>query len=302
MFKQFLNPLNLPVLLLYLSGRLIVLLPLDTALFFGRVLGYLYYLISHQRRKIVLTNLTACFPELTIKQCTELAKKNFKSLGMMVIETLFAWWAADNKFHGRYHAIGAENLDLALQSGKGVLLLSPHFHSIDLGGRILFMMTGKKTDAMYRRYKNQCLENLVNQARSKYLALGIDKKNIKGVLVNLAHNHLITYLPDQNFDYGYIFVPFFNIPAATTTAITRLTKISGAAVVLSSFARYLENNQYRYKLTFAKPLSNFPSGDNYHDLVKVNQLIEQLVREHPEQYLWTHRRFKTRPEGEPSFY
>lgn len=302
MFKQFLNPLNLPVLLLYLSGKLIVLLPLDVALFFGRGIGYLYYLISKKRRKIVLTNLAACFPELTSAQRTTLAKNNFKSLGMMVIETLFAWWAADSKFRGRYQIEGEENLDSALQREKGVLLLSPHFHSIDLGGRILFIGTGTRTDAMYRKYKNKCLEDLINRARSKYLNLGIDKKNIKGVLVSLARNHLITYLPDQNFDYGYIFVPFFNIPAATTTAITRLTKISGAAVVLSSFARYLENNQYRYKLTFAEPLGNFPSGDNYHDLVKVNQLIEQLVRQYPEQYLWTHRRFKTRPEGEPSFY
>lgn len=274
-------------------------LPYRWQLIIGQQLGRLTYILAKRRRHIAGVNLKLCFPELDDTQRHNLLCQHFESLGMGLLEMLCAWWLPDATLKPLGHLEGLEHLYAALERGKGVILLSAHFTSLELGSRYLLMHT--VIHATYRPHENPLIEHFVKKSRESYAEKAIPRDAVREMLRSLKQNKPLWIATDQNFGHKYsVFTHFFGIPAATNTAVLRLAQISGASVV-PFFTQRLNNHQ-GYKVILQPALEYFPSGDNVQDTLRMNQLIEAQIRQAPEQYLWVHRRFKDRLEGEKNFY
>ena len=274
-------------------------LPYSWQIGIGYALGKLLYHLTRYRKHIARVNLALCFPELTESERELLLKQHFTSLGIGLMEIAMAWWMPDNRLKSLVQIEGLENLYQALDNKKGVILLSGHFTTLEIGGRLLSLYT--QFHVMYREHKNPVIESVMRGARVSNCGNVIDRRDLRGMLRALKQNHPIWYAPDQDHGIRHgIFVPFFGTPAATTTATARIAEKSGAAVVPFFQARLPRGRGYQ--LTLSPALENYPSGDMDADIRRVNTLFEQRIRENPSQYIWVHRRFKTRPAGETSLY
>ncbi|MCK5383287.1 MAG: LpxL/LpxP family Kdo(2)-lipid IV(A) lauroyl/palmitoleoyl acyltransferase [Gammaproteobacteria bacterium] len=274
-------------------------LPYAWQLVIGRQLGKLFCRLSPGRRHIAETNLSLCFPELDTSAREKMLQEQFASLGIGVLEMAMSWWGTDRQLRKLARLEGLEHLHRALDRGKGVILLSGHFTTLEIGGRLLSMVA--PFHVMYRSHKNVAFENMLKTARTRHFKKAIPRGDLRGMLKSLRDNVPVWYAPDQ--DYGReqsIFVPFFGISTASVTGTSRLARISQAAVV-PFFQTRLPGAQ-GYQLTLYPALENFPGESVEADTRRINALIEARVREQPEQYLWVHRRFKTRPEGEAGVY
>lgn len=278
---------------------LCVKLPYRFQIQLGRCLGRIALPFSSRRRKITEINLRACFPALTEAELQALVKRSFESAGIAIFEFGMGWWMPRARIQQLVQFEGKEHLENALSQGKGALIIVAHFMTIEIGGRALSEHISY--DAVYRKHKNPLVDWLMHKARETRLKKAIARNDVRGFLKSFKENRPVLYLPDQ--DYGAkhsIFVPFFNIPAATITATTRIVKMSKAPVL--PYFVYRRADGKGYVATLHPPLENFPTDDEYEDARRINSLIEQAILKSPEQYLWQHRRFKTRPHGEPSFY
>ncbi len=278
---------------------LIAQLPYRAQLELGNILGRILYHASPARRHIATVNLDLCFPELSATERAILLRRHFSSLGMSAVETAMSWWTPDKKLRRLARIEGLEYLEQAKKTGKGVILLSAHFTTLEIGARMLIMRT--LFHGMYREHKNPLFEAVMRRARERYCDQAIPRGDVRAFLDSLKMGLPVWYAPDQNYGREHsIFVPFFGVPAATITSTARLARISGAPVV--PFFQHRLPGAQGYALTLLPALDNFPSGDVEADTLRINQLIEQQIRRAPEQYLWAHRRFKTRPPGEPNVY
>ncbi len=274
-------------------------LPYSWQIGIGHVIGSLLYRLAKRRRHIARVNLALCFPELTESQLELLLKQNFSSMGIGIMEIAMSWWMPRNRLKKLVKIDGLENLYQALDNKKGVILLSGHFTTLEIGGHLLSLYTPFHT--MYREHKNPVIESIMHDARVRSCGNVIDRRDLRAMLRALKQNNPIWYAPDQDHGIRHgIFVPFFGIPAATTTATARIAAKSGAAVVPFFQVRLPRGRGYH--LTLSPALENFPSGDMEADTRRVNELFEQRIKENPSQYIWAHRRFKTRPAGEVSLY
>lgn len=280
-------------------GWLAAQLPFRLQMLLGRGLGTLAYYLMPRRRRIARTNLGLCFPELDKAARRTLLRDHFRSLGIGVIETAMCWWSSSEQLRGLAQIDGLEHLKKALSGGHGVILLSAHFTTLEIGGRLLALET--PFHVLYRRHKNAAFERVMQDARARHFEKAISRDDMRGMLKSLKANMPVWYAPDQNYGAEHsIFVSFFNIPASTITATARLARISGAQVVPFFHERLPGVEGYR--LTLYPALENFPTDDEVADTQRVNDLIEAQVRRMPAQYLWAHRRFKTRPSGEAPLY
>ncbi|HEY9199517.1 MAG TPA: LpxL/LpxP family Kdo(2)-lipid IV(A) lauroyl/palmitoleoyl acyltransferase [Gammaproteobacteria bacterium] len=280
-------------------GWLAAQLPFRVQMTLGRTLGSFAYLLMRGRRRVARTNLGLCFPELDTDARRRLLREHFRSLGLGVIETAMSWWAPAARLRGLAHIEGLENLHTALAVGRGVILLSAHFTTLEIGGRLLSLHA--PFHVLYRRHKNAAFEAVMQRARARHFEKAIPRDDMRGMLRSLKANMPVWYAPDQNYGAEHsIFVSFFGIPASTITATTRLARISGARVVPFFQERLPGAAGYRLKLYPA--LENFPTDDEAVDTQRINDLIEAEIRRIPAQYLWAHRRFKTRPPGAAPVY
>lgn len=274
-------------------------LPWAWQLVIGRRIGKLFCRFSSRRRHIAATNLSLCFPELTATAREDILQEQFASLGIGVMEMAMSWWGSDRQLKKLARLDGLEHLHRALEQGKGVILLSAHFTTLEIGGRLLSMRT--PFHVMYRPHKNAAFESMLQTARTRHFKKAIPRGDLRGMLRSLQENIPVWYAPDQ--DYGReqsIFVPFFGIKTASITGTSRLARISKAPVV-PFFQTRLPGAQ-GYQLTLYPALEGFPGESIEADTCRINAIIEARVRAQPGQYLWAHRRFKTRPEGEPGVY
>jgi len=275
------------------------LLPYRWQLAAGRQLGHITYQLARHRRRIADINLKLCFPDLDETQRQQLLRRHFESLGMGFLEMLSAWWLPDARLKHLEHIQGLEHLDTALARNQGVILFSAHFTSQEMGTRFLTMHTA--IHGAYRPHENPLIEYLMKKNRDNRAEKAIPREAVREMLRSLKKNKALWFATDQNFGHkNSVFAEFFGKLAATNTAVSRLAQISGAAVV-PFFTQRLENNQ-GYKVILQPALEDFPTGDNRQDVLRLNQLIEAQIRKAPAQYLWVHRRFKDRPQGEDNLY
>ncbi|MCV6605382.1 MAG: LpxL/LpxP family Kdo(2)-lipid IV(A) lauroyl/palmitoleoyl acyltransferase [Porticoccaceae bacterium] len=278
---------------------LVLLLPYRVQLIVGRGLGTLLARAVPRRRKIAARNLELCFPELSDKQRAQLLRKHFHSVGIATFETGIAWWWPNWRFQRLLHFHGLEHFDRL--GGRGALLMALHFTNLEVGASAI--STRVCMDGMYRPNNNPVFDYVQRRGRERRVEGGrvYPRRDIRGVLKALKDGRILWYAPDQ--DYGpqqSIFAPLFGQQAATVMATGRLAAKSGAAVV--PFTHYRRDDGKGYDIRIYAPLDNFPSGDDLADASHINSLVEHYIRQCPEQYLWVHRRFKTRPEGEASLY
>lgn len=274
-------------------------LPYGLQLFIGILLGKLMYLLMPRRRRIARINIGLCFPELGERERQALLRKSFKSLGIGIIELAMTWWGPKRRLQKLVQIEGLEHLQKALKKGKGALLLSAHFTTLEIGSRLITFY--QPIAAMYRKYKNPLFGEILRRVRNNIFESAVLHSNVRGLVSCLKKNLPVWYAPDQNYQRRYcIFVPFFNIPTATITATSRIAKLSGTEVV-PFFQERLPGTR-GYKLRILPALKNFPSGDDVVDTTRINKLIEDEVRRLPEQYFWVHQRFKKMPDSMESRY
>ncbi|MBT3347975.1 MAG: LpxL/LpxP family Kdo(2)-lipid IV(A) lauroyl/palmitoleoyl acyltransferase [Thiotrichales bacterium] len=284
--------------LMILILRTITLLPFKAQVRLGKLFGRYGLWQLKRRRDIARINLRLVFPDKGETEIEELLKLHFESLGVSIFESALAWWGSRREIESRMQISGLEHLDRALKSGNGVILFSAHFTNVDLSGIMLALM--RPIHVVYRPDNSPVLNHIIEKGRMRNLESLITQTNIREMVRVLKSGGAVEYAMDQNFGHrGGIFSNFFNIPAATNSATSRLVKMTGATVI-PFFATRCEDGSF-YKLTLQPPVE-MDGKEIQNETDQLNQLIEQAVRKAPEQYLWVHQRFKDRPNGEESYY
>ena len=257
-----------------------------------------------RRKRIAQVNIERCFPELSPDQRDTLVRQHFQSFVLGIFESGISWWWSIRRFDRLVSIKGLEYLEAL--DGQGALLLAFHFTNLDIGAGIVTRFWS--ADGVYKPHKNAVLERQLVVGRPKKMRqLASDEvgrlyetSDLRGIIRALKRGRVIWYAPDQDFGRDRsIFVPFFNIQTATITATSKLVKAGGAKVVPMVQRRLPDN---KIEVEIMPPLDNFPGAGEEEDTRRISELNEKLVKELPADYLWVHRRFKTRPEGESSFY
>ncbi len=279
---------------------LIARLPYPALMRVGRVLGVLAMRIDSARRPVAEANIALCFPELDAARQAALVDAHLRDIGLMLVEFALGWMGRDRAIARLPLSVeGLEHLERARVAGRGVLLVGGHFSHLELCARLVSQRI--RIAGMYRRMDSAVFEWAVLRARLHYADAMFEKDDIRGTVKYLRGGGTLWYAPDQDMrSKENVFVPFFGVPAATITATHHLARM-GNAVVIPFFHRRLPHNG-GYALRLGAPLEQVPSDDVLEDTARVNACIEQMVREAPEQYLWVHKRFKTRPDGMPPLY
>lgn len=280
--------------------RLIALLPYPAALVLGKALGWIAYYLAAGRRKVAERNLELCFPEWEKEKKKRVLRHHFKELGISFIVTALVWWAPKEKLKKLAHIEGLEHLERAKEQGKGVIVLSAHTTSLEVGASLLTFFTPARF--VYRPHNNPQWDRIINDRRMRWTDKSIARGNVRGMIRTLRENKLVWYAQDQNTHRREaVFVRFFGHLAATNSATARLVKVTGAAVV--PFYTVRRDDGKGFNLIVEPPLEEYPTGDLGADTQRINDIIEGWVRKYPEQYYWVHRRFRTRPDrGDPSLY
>ncbi|MCX7122259.1 MAG: hypothetical protein NTV32_01015, partial [Gammaproteobacteria bacterium] len=253
------------------------------------------------RRHIADVNLKLCFPEKTEAERKRIRVNSFKSLGMAGMEGLMAWLMSDQRFNKiPFYWDGEENYRAAVAKDQGIIGLSAHFDCLEVFCR-QFAQRIPNGGLVYKKSRHSLFNDLVYRSRKRLVKYMIAHENVLGMVKVLRKKAILWYAPDQDFGrVRSVFVPFFHAKAATIVGTSILAKLGRAQVMPIFMHRLPDGGGYRV-MTFPV-LENFPSGDDEADTLRINALIEAHVRLYPDQYLWVHRRFKTRPLGEPSVY
>jgi KDO2-lipid IV(A) lauroyltransferase len=274
-------------------------LPLAALAAIGRALGSLAFWLIPERRRVTRINLAKCFPALGPQARERLAREHFRAAARSLLELGLVWWAPPARIARLVRIEGLEHLR-ALGATPSILFV-PHFVGLNIGAARL----GSEADcvSMYAAQKNRTLSQLLLKGRHRFgtQRLVSRQDGIRPVVRAMREGLPFYYLPDQ--DYGprdALFVPFFGVPAATVPGLSRIARLTGARV-LPCVTRMLPGGR-GYVMTIEPPWENFPTADVAADTRRMNEYIERKVREMPEQYLWMHKRFKTRPPGEARFY
>lgn len=282
--------------------RLFAFLPYTFTVYVGYGLGWLAAHIPNSRTCVVKTNLRLCFPDLKNQEIENLAIEHWKLFGRSVIERSRVWLGTSNQILSFVEL----KSEVPLGDRKPRILVNPHFVGLE-GGFMALSALGMKNGwprgaGLYQKMKNPFFNQKMVEWRNRFGAKSIERQSrLRDLIRETRSGNFVVIAPD--IDLGprdSIFVPFFNIPTSTVTSVSRLAKLSGAEVCLMT--TLLNDAKTGYTCTIGAPIVNFPSEDPEKDTARLNQYIEELVRERPAEYYWVHKRFKHRPEGEPSLY
>lgn len=280
--------------------RLCVILPRRATLTFGAGLGQLFYWFNHKRRHIAKVNLDLCFPEYSELERRQLLVAHFRRYGQSVVDIGLVWWSPVRKLEKYVRVSGLElYLDLVRQ-GKNIILITPHTVGMDLGGVIISQHS--PVVSMMKELRNPLLNWYIWRGRTRFGAtLALREHGLRPLVRGIRSQVTCYYIPDQDFGIKHSeFIPFFGVQTATITTLGRLAALTNA-VVIPCFTRLIADSG-RYEVLLSPPLQNFPGGDRIADATVMNRAFELGIRAAPEQYLWTLKWFKTRPEGEPCPY
>jgi len=278
--------------------RTIEMLPYSAQQRAGAAIGGLLKLLPLPYLRIARRNIELCLPSLSPADRAELLNRHCSSLGIGLCETADAWWRTDRWVNQLAEVHGMQHLEAALAKGRGAIIVSGHFTSIEISTRILGTVV--PLNVVYRPSKNALLTHIMH---SSFCRNGkpIPYDDIRSMIRALKKNEAVWYAPDQSYrNKGAAMVNFFGIPAATNTATSRVARISGAAV-MTYFAERLPGNA-GYRVELGPALDNFPSDDPIADAERYNRLLEAQIRRVPEQYFWVHRRFKGLSADYPNYY
>jgi KDO2-lipid IV(A) lauroyltransferase len=275
-------------------------LPLPLLAPLGEAVGLAAWVVVPKRRRICLRNLELCFPDMPVPERRALARRHFRWLGRSYVERGLLWWASEARLR---RLIRVEGLENARRKGGPAILLAPHFLGLDAAGTRLNMEFA--ACSMYQRQKNAYVNALLVKYRARFrpVTLVSRQEGLRPVIRAIRDGRMFYYLPDMDFGAKEsIFVPFFGVPAATVPALPRLAAMTGVPVVPVQ-ARMLPGGA-GYVVHVHPPFEDFPGPDVEADTRRMNAWIEDRALEPGmlAQYHWTHRRFKTRPAGEPSLY
>ena len=279
--------------------RLVCMLPIGAVLAVGRVLGRLAHRLSGSRRAIVRRNIELCFPDLTSDERDALTSKHFQALGMMIVEMGLGRWAKVERLVPITTINGLEHAQPALDKGQGIILLSAHFTTLEISGRVLKLRI-PPFDGVYRKNRSDFVTELQRSGRERSVENTIEKRDIKKMVRSLRAGRTVWYAPDQSYSRkGAEIVDFFGVPSMHTTATSTLARL-GKAAVIPYFPRRLKNGHY--EMTLLPALENFPSDDPVADTRRYVAILEDHIRSCPEQYFWIHRKFKDLPDEYPDLY
>lgn len=294
-----LKPQNWLNLIFVIFFTLIARLPLSIQIKLGRGLGKIMYYFASRRKKIAKINLKLCFPEKTQAEHKALLKENFALNGLALIEAIACWHSNLDSRLKNTTILGQKNLEKALKAKKGVILLSYHLTSLEVGGSLIGHHY--PVFAMYKTNKSEFLENMICSGRLRHVKGLIKQTNMRGIVKTLKQNGIVWYASDQNHgSKAPLFVPFFGIQATALNSTSKLTKMTGATVLPFTQKRSADGKSI--ELTIHPALENIPSRNDFDDALKINQFLENYLTKYPADYMWLHQRFRTRPKGEKSFY
>lgn len=272
-------------------------LPMPALRGLGWALGRLLYAFGRERRRVALTNLHLCFPQWSEREREAVARRHFVAFARAFLDRTLGWWASPDRLYRLIRLRGGEYLKAA--DGRPTILLAPHFVGLDAGGTAMTLAT--PLVSVYSNQKNPVFNDVLLQGRLRFnspiLMSRLDgmRKAIKA----LKDGYPFYYLPDMDFGpRESIFVPFFGVPAATITGVSRLARLTGARVV-PCITRQVSDG---YEVELLPPWENYPGESVEADTEFMNRFIESQVLRMPEQYFWLHKRFKTRPAGEQRYY
>lgn len=277
-----------PALLGLLVFKQVSRLPWSVQTRLGRALGSVVFHAVRIRRHIVSVNLRLAFPEKTPRERHALAAEHYRSLGLGLFETCLAWWAPPSRFPP-HEIVGMEHLEAAQARGKGVLLLTAHFTTLEICARLLTQRL--PFGCLYREANNAVIAEQMRVNREQHTTVAVPMDDLRGLLRALKQGHIIWYAPDQGKRTKLsAMIPFFGVPAVTNTGTSRIAQMTGAAVVPYFGMRRPDGS---YLLTILPALDNFPTDDGEADALRINQMFEDFIRQAPDQYFWVHRRYKT---------
>jgi KDO2-lipid IV(A) palmitoleoyltransferase len=254
------------------------------------------------KRRVTITrrNLQLCFPDLSEQQIERRIVRNFESLGMGLMETGMAWFWPDARVKRWFSVTGLDNLQQAQQNQQGVLVVGVHFMSLELGGRAMGLC--QPMMAMYRPHNNKAMEFVQTWGRMRSNKAMLDRKDLRGMVQCLKQGEAVWFAPDQDYGpRGSVFAPLFAVPqAATTNGTYMLMRLAKPAILTVVLIR--KEVGLGYQLIIEPALQHYPLDCELSAATYMNQVVEREILRAPDQYLWLHRRFKTRPQGAPSLY
>lgn len=259
----------------------------------GRGAGALLPALSRRRHRVARRNLEVCFPELDAAAREALLRESYAALGIGLFEFARAWWGSVAPMQRNVRIEGLEHLAKAREGGRGIIVISAHFLTLELCGRLL--TAHQPLAGMYRPHDGDALEWAVKRGRLRYATAMFSREELRPALRHLKQGGALWFAPDQETRRGdSVFVPFFGRPAWSLTSTHQLARLSGAAV-LPFFHRRREDGGYDLEVLPA--FENFPGPDTVADTARVMAAIEAMIRRAPGQYLWIHQRFKRQPDG-----
>lgn len=295
--NEFIHPKFITTWILILLMRAGVFIPFKTQVLIGKVIGRFLYPFMHKLRSTAYSNISHCFPDKKQTQVNLLVKRHFEAIGVSFFETANAYYGSDHKISKLLTISNEQLFNDALKEEGGIILLCSHFMPLMLGSRALLL--SHTIANIYRPQNNKLFDRIMVKGYKKNGAVMIKSTDTRSIIKAINNSLPIWYAPDQDLGKNNsVFAPFFGIQTATASATSRLAKNNNTRVIPYSFVR----TKNGYSMSFEKPISNYPSNDPVQDATVVNKILEKQIKKSPEQYLWVHRRFKTRPNDEKNFY
>jgi KDO2-lipid IV(A) lauroyltransferase len=280
-------------------------LPLPVLAALAQGMGRLLFGLAGSRRKVGLRNLELCFPDMPQAEREALLRQHFGWLTQSLLDRAVLWWASPARIKRLIHVEG--DIDLAERemqtSGRPTMWLCPHFVGLDVAGAAILLCQKRPGASIYQTQSNPLMDKLMKRGRLRFGNAEIFPRSdsVKPLLRAIKDGRGFFNLPDMDFGRkDAAFVPFFGVPAATLLAPSRMARMLNM-VVQPVIAELLPSGR-GWRVRFMAPLDGFPTADAEADTARMNRFVEGEILKQPEQYLWVHKRFKTRPEGEPGFY